>query len=417
MSQDKVYTLLERLELDIDFAAKEISKELNNNGIYDPTDNWVVLDRAIGGGQIVKPIEEAFIFYQGSANERVFGCEKRKATVQYATDTHNLQGQYEHTGDYNMDNETLLTRFDNISFLPGERNFKLCEVGNYPYNDGSVNNNVIWNKFISDVRASQTDFVGVVVQASFLSQPFKGMAKAVKQDLMALGCYKIIINEYSDFDEKKAKVKTCIVFCRRGYTGLVTYVERSTGRTLQKSLDSPFDMIFDPGQIKFLDELDTARLHSFARFPQYKKWTQDNADNKKLWAIGCYYKTEGFDKNPLKPFTIIEPNSGEKKNYYCVFGSADTKDEAELVLEKLKSFWFNDAVQAALLLTRYQISLDKTQYAKIPKTAIDRVFGANELFDLWSISEDARKAAKELVKNCDYKLKSAKNTDEDVKNN
>ena len=407
MSQDKVYTLLERLELDLEFATKEISKELNDNGVYNPKDNWIVLDRAIGGGQIVKPIEEAFIFYQGSANDRVYGCEKRKATVQYAKDTHNLQGQYKHTGDYNMDNETLLTRFDNISFLPNERDFKLCEVGNYPYNDGSVNNNVIWDKFISDARASQTDFVGVVVQASFLSQKFTGMAKKVKKDLIALGCYKIVVNEYSDFDERLAKVKTCILFCRRGHEGLITYVERRTGRTIQKDLTSPFDMIFDPGQRKFLDELDSVRLQSFNRFPQYKKWIKDKSDNKKLWAIGSYYKTEGFDKNPLKPFVKIAPDSGAEKNFYCVFGSAKTEAELDQTMEQVKSFWFNDAVQAALLLTRYQISLDKTQYVKIPTVTIDHVFGADELFDLWNISADARQAAKELVKNCDYKKKQA----------
>ena len=407
MSQDKVYTLLERLELDLEFATKEISKELNDNGVYNPKDNWIVLDRAIGGGQIVKPIEEAFIFYQGSANDRVYGCEKRKATVQYAKDTHNLQGQYKHTGDYNMDNETLLTRFDNISFLPNERDFKLCEVGNYPYNDGSVNNNVIWDKFISDARASQTDFVGVVVQASFLSQKFTGMAKKVKKDLIALGCYKIVVNEYSDFDERLAKVKTCILFCRRGHEGLITYVERRTGRTIQKDLTSPFDMIFDPGQRKFLDELDSVRLQSFNRFPQYKKWIKDKSDKKKLWAIGSYYKTEGFDKNPLKPFVKIAPDSGAEKNFYCVFGSAKTEAELDQTMEQVKSFWFNDAVQAALLLTRYQISLDKTQYVKIPTVTIDHVFGADELFDLWNISADARQAAKELVKNCDYKKKQA----------
>jgi hypothetical protein len=278
---------------------------------------------------------------------------------------------------------------------------------NYPYNDGSVNNNVIWPKFIADVRASDTDFVGVVVQASFLSQQFKGMAKKVKQDLIALGCYKIVINEYSDFDETKAKVKTCIVFCRKGYVGRVTYVERSTGRTVQKSLELPFDMIFDTNHIQFLDALDQSRTLSFARFPQYGKWCKDTPENKKLWAIGSYYKTEGFDKNPLKQFVKIAPLSGAERNYYCVFGSAKTEAEIDRVLEQVKSFWFNDAVQSALLLTRYQISLDKTQYAKIPKTIIDHIFSEDELFKIWGIPENAKQAAKELVKNCDYKKKVA----------
>lgn len=291
-------------------------------------------------------------------------------------------------------------QFDDISFLYGERGFKLCEVGNYPYNDGSVNNNVIWNKFISDVRASQTDCVGVVVQASFLSQQVKGMAKTVKEDLISLGCYKIVINEYSDFDESKAKVKTCIIFCRKGYDGLVTYVERSTGRTVTGSLLEPFDMIFDPALRLFLQEVKNAHRKSFKRFPQYVAFKE-----KDKWAIGCYYKTEGFDKNPLKSFYLIPPNSSKDKNYYCVMGSAPTELAAKKLMNHLNSFWFNDAVQAILLLTRYQISLDSTQYSKVPFTVIDHEFSEDELFDTWGISSEARAAAMNLVKDCSHKRK------------
>jgi hypothetical protein len=400
-----------RFEVEESPIYKALVAELNDQGILDSKNNYIVRDRAMASGQIIKLVEDGFIWNGVNPNERACGCEMHKMDVQYAVHKHNLQGTYVHTGNYMIE-----PRFDDISFLPGERNFKLCEVGNYPYNDGSVNNNVIWNKFISDVRASDTDFVGVVVQASFLSQQFKGMAKKVKKDLIALGCYKIVINEYSDFDETKAKVKTCIVFCRKGYSGRVTYVERRTGRIVQKSLELPFDMIFDTDHIQFLDALDQCRTGSFARFPQYGKWIKDNPENKKLWAVGSYYKTEGFDKNPLKQFVKIEPLSGSEKNYYCVFGSAKTEAEIDTVLEQVKSFWFNDAVQVALLLTRYQISLDKTQYVKIPKTQIDHVFGKDELFDLWNISEPARQAARELVKNCDYKKKLVAE-EADAKNN
>lgn len=398
MSQDKVYTLLERLELDLDFAKDTILCELNSLGIFDPTNNWKILDRAIAGGQLVKWGEDGFLKNNISPIGRVYGCEKRKASVQYAKETHDLKGIYTYTGDYNLDNDSLLTRFDDISFSPLERDFKYIEIGNYPYNDGSVNNNVIWDKFISDTRKSKADAVAVVVQASFLSQQYKGMSKTVKEDLIALGCYKIIINDYSDFDEKKAKVKTCIIFCKRGYRGLVSFVERKTGLEVKTVLEKPFDMIFDPGHRKFLDEIKKAKTKSFARFPQYKGF-----ENKEEYCLGPYYKTEGFDKNPLKTFIDIEPNSPKEKNYYVVFASAKTKEEFDVIKEHHKSFWFNDAVQAALILTRYQISLDATQYAAIPYTKIDRVFGEDELFDLWNISEDAREAARELVKECNYK--------------
>lgn len=404
---NKLYTLLERLDLNLSFLEKDFISELFSLGIFNPNESWKVRDLAMGGGQLVSVVEKNFILNNISPKDRVYGCEKRKLNVQYAVETHNLQGNYVHTGNYLDEEDNLvIPKFDNISFQPGERDFKYIEIGNYPYNDGSINNNVIWNKFISDVRKSDADAVGVVVQASFLSQQFKGMAKSVKKDLISLGCYKIIVNDYDDFDQDKAKVKTCIVFCRKGYIGNVTYVERKTGLTVSRPLELSFDMIFDPNKRILLSEVEAARLKSFSRFPQYIKFKKTHADK---WAVGCYYKTENFEQNPLKPFSIIPPNSNKEKNYYVVFGSADSEQAAIDLKEKLESFWFNDCVQAVLILTRYQISLDATQYAKIPKTNIDRIFGIDELFDIWNISEPTRTAAREIVKDCNHKKKSDAN--------
>jgi hypothetical protein len=384
-----------RYEIDIPSITAAIVNEMKEqNWIGD----YLVLDRAFGGGQIVNGIEKELTTLNIDPSGKVYGCELHQMDVNYAIHKHGLKGTYIYNGDFMIE-----PRFDNISFLPGDRNFKYIEVGNYPYNDGSVNNNVIWDKFISDVRKSDADAVGVVVQASFISQRYQGMSKKVKQDLAALGCYKIIINEYSDFPEDKAKVKTCIVFCRKGYQGLIDYVERRTGRIVRRLLDEPFDMIFDEGQRNLLDEIEKAKKKSFDRFP---KWVSMPASDKEKWCIGSYYRTEGFDKNPLKPFILLDPNGDQAKDHYVVFGKADTKEDAETLMEQVKSFWFNDAVQAVLLLTRYQISLDSTQYAKIPKTKIDHVFTEDELFNLWNITDDARQAARELVKTCDYKKKA-----------
>lgn len=384
-----------RYEINLDSTSEIIINEMKEQGWLR---EYLILDRAFAGGQIIKNVEKALLNLNICPSDRVYGCELHEMDVKYAINKYNLQGNYVNTGDYMKG-----PKFDNISFLPGERNFKYIEVGNYPYNDGSVNNTVIWDKFISDVKSHDADAVGVVVQASFISQQFKGMSKKVKQNLSALGCYKIIVNDYNDFSEDLAKVKTCIVFCRKGYQGLVSYVERSTGIVVKRLLEEPFDMIFDPGHRKLLDETEVARKKSFDRFPQYKILS---ASDKKKWCIGSYYKTEGFDKNPLKRFILIPPDSGSEKNYYVIFGSADTEQDAIVLKEKLESFWFNDAVQSVLMLTRYQISLDKTQYSKIPKTNIDKVFAEDELFSLWNISEDARLAAKDLVKDCNHKKKS-----------
>jgi hypothetical protein len=328
----------------------------------------------------------------------VYGCEMHQMDVQYAIHMHKLKGTYIHTGDY-----MITPRFDNISFLPDDnRPFKYVEIGNYPYNDGSVNDTVIWHKFIAQAKESRADAGAVVVQASFLSQQLKGMSKAVKKNLIALGCYKIIVNDYSDFanPKAKAKVKTCILVWRRGYQGLVEFVERKTGYSVSTVLDKPFDMIFDPVHRTFIDEMSVAAKAKTERKP---KWSRLSASDKKKWCIGSYYRTEGFDKNPLKPFVILDPTGDQSKDHYVVFGKADTQAAAEDLLKQLNSFWFSDPVQAFMLLTRYQISLDYTQYAKVPKTTVDHEFTNDELYTLWNISSPVKELIETLVKDCNHK--------------
>lgn len=405
MSQEKYSSLLERLELNLDFLQKEFLNELKILGVFDKISDWKILDRAIGGGQLVSLCEKEFENNGIDPCFRVFGSEEHKVHIEYAKYTHKLVGSYTHTGSYIDERGELLNpRFNNISFLPGERNFKYIELGNYPYNDGSVNNSVIWNKFIDRVHYSQADAVGVVVQASFLSQSFKGMSKAVKQKLISLGCYKVIINDYSDFPEDKAKVKTCIIFCKKGYSGLVEFVERKTGHSVKTVLDKPFDMIFDPAQRQFVNEMSLAARVKTERKP---KWSRLSEADQKKWCIGSYYRTEGFDKNPLKPFTLLDPNSDQSKDNYVIFGISNTEDEAKKLLEELNSFWFSDPVQAFLMLTRYQISLDLTQYVKVPCLKESKVFTNEDLYELWNISTESQALIKELVKNCNHKKKTS----------
>ena len=392
-----------RFDVDLGPIAQTIVNEMKSQ---DWLGKYVVYDRAVGSGQLVSPIEKELIAMGLDPKNLVYGCEMHQMDVQYAKHKHGLKGIYIHTGDY-----MTPSRFDNISFLPdGNRTFKYIEIGNYPYNDGSVNNTVIWNKFITDARASKADAVAVVVQASFLSQQYKGMSKSVKKDLIALGCYKIVVNDYSDFDETKAKVKTCIVFCRRGYQGLVAFVERKTGHSVKTVLDKPFDMIFDPVHRRFIDEMSAATKTKTERKP---KWARLSAADKKKWCIGSYYRTEGFDKNPLKPFVILDPTGNQAKDHYVVFGKADIRAAAEDLLEQLNSFWFSDPVQAFMLLTRYQISLDYTQYAKVPKTTVDHVFTNNELYRVWNISDPVKKLVETLVENCNHKKVKEKEKEKD----
>ena len=100
---------------------------------------------------------------------------------------------------------------------------------------------------------------------------------------------------------------------------------------------------------------------------------------------------------------ILDPTSDQAKDHYVVFGKADTQDEAEALLKLLNSFWFSDPVQAFMLLTRYQISLDYTQYVKVPKINVDHVFTNDELYSLWNISDPIKELVETLVKDCNHK--------------
>jgi len=270
-------------------------------------------------------------------------------------------------------------------------------VGNPPYNDGSINNTVLWDKFIVHKNLKSDNLV-LVIPSSFLSQKFNGMSKSVKESLMLRGCNAIVINDYSTF--QNAKVKTCTVFCKSGHKGQVKLIDGVSKIEIMINLNEQNTLIFNPEHVDLVKRVEA---NSNGKHPKMLKWIDLSSHDKSKWAIGSYYKTEGFESNPLKAFKILDPSMGESNNYYVVFGIADTEEDAKILYEKLVSFWFSDIVQAYLILTRYSISLDRTQYSYLPFVKIDHVFTNEEISSLWGISTESVESAKILTSNCHHK--------------
>ena len=88
-----------RFEVEESPIYKALVAELNDQGILDSKNNYIVRDRAMASGQIIKLVEDGFVWNGVNPNDRVCGCEMHKMDVQYAVHKHKLQGTYVHTGD------------------------------------------------------------------------------------------------------------------------------------------------------------------------------------------------------------------------------------------------------------------------------------------------------------------------------
>ena len=211
--------MLARIKFDISPLVTDMLDQL-------PADVWTSTkttfeDPALAGGQFVAEIEKrlsAVGHSEKNISKRVFGSEKSPHRVQYAISKNKLVGNYTAT-DF-LTTPTDMNRVAQIA------------VGNPPYNDGSKGRNPIYQLFLEKYATNPPDYLFKIIPSNWFSQPKNKLGRSVRSSLIKLGVYKIKMNSYSAFEN--AKVKTCTVFCRKGYTGEFTIINSYLVRDLKR---------------------------------------------------------------------------------------------------------------------------------------------------------------------------------------
>ena len=351
----------DRLKFKMSFIKKIILDELPDKVLLDSS--VTIHDPALAGGQIISAIESRMSELKVSNQEisaRVSGFEEDSIAVDYAVNRHALKGKFE--------------------VKPREKqsamNFNII-VGNPPYNDGSSARNPIYHLFLENFAKNPPDYTFQVIQANWFTQPDKKLGKSVRDSLKKLGLYKIVLNPYDTFET--AKVKTCTVFCKKGYTGNVELIDSDTGftRTLT-DLDQIILYTVNPDELAILNKLKPS--------DPWKTYS-GNKGNTNEWRIVTSYRKENFDVTPLNPLRVIEPEY-ESQSGYRVFASFKTEQEAKDALVQYKSFWHSKLVVWIMQRTRTSTTLDNPQVIWVPKITIDREFTDNDLYAHYGLTAD-----------------------------
>jgi hypothetical protein len=359
----------ERLKFKMEFITNMIVNEIPTKELLDS--NNIIYDPAIGGGQVVSAIErkmEELGISKMEINRRVKGNEQDLLSIDYSINKMKLNGQY------TMSTETIPHMSSNIA------------VGNPPYNDGSVGRNPIYHLFLENFAKAPPAYLFLVIQANWFTQPNNKIGKSVRNSLRKLGVYKIVINPYNTFET--AKVKTCTVFCRLGYTGDITLIDSDTnGSHIIKNFNDTILYTVDPVDLGILDKVKPSTNH---------KTHSGNKGHTNFWRIVTSYRKENFDQVPLNPLKIMEPNF-ENQGGYRVFAEFKTESSAKKALEQYQSFWQSKLVTWILRKTRTSTTLDNPQISWVPEITIDHIFTDKELYKHYKLTKVEIKAVEDFI--------------------
>jgi hypothetical protein len=211
----------------------------------------------------------------------------------------------------------------------------------------------------------------MTIQANWFNQPQLKLGKQVRQHLLDLGVYKIIINPYESFSS--AKVRTCSVFCKRGYRGTIELTDLTHSRTIEDFSDTILYST-NPQTLTILNKLKPA-----------DPWTTCSGKyHADQWRIVTSYRKENFDIQPLNPLKIIPPNY-KSQSGYRIFACFTTEQEAQQQLSWYQSFWQSELISWILIKTRTSTTLDNPQILWVPRITIDQEF--NNLFSTFNLGE------------------------------
>ena len=348
----------DRLKFKIDTLSQMIATSIPIDVLTNK--KFKVLDPAMAGGQIISAVEKRMLnlgIGDAEISNRVFGFEEDSIAVDYAINRHKLKGKYQVSESRSLMNAEIV-------------------VGNPPYNDGSKARNPIYHLFLENFSKNPPEYLSMVIQANWFTQPDNKLGKSVRSSLKKLGVFKIVINPYDTFET--AKVKTCTVFCLRDYIGDITLIDGDTGaQTTIKNLDDAILYTVDALELSILNKLKPT---------QPWKTVPGNKGNPNKWRIATSYRKENFDIVPLNPLKVMKPQY-QSQSGYRVFAEFDTEAQAEQALECYKSFWHSKLVTWILKKTRTSTTLDNPQIIWVPKIVINQTFTDQDLYTAFNLNQ------------------------------
>ena len=149
--------MIPRIKFDIDWLGRQIVDRIPDHYINDQ--NTRFLDPAIGGGQVVRPLEHRVKY---NLQNRVFGCESEPLYVDYARNDKDLKGTYR------------VVKYEDIKTKGFNMDFDVI-VGNFPFTEspgqareqsGNSNNSTLYDDFL-EMSFKTAKYINVIIPAGW----------------------------------------------------------------------------------------------------------------------------------------------------------------------------------------------------------------------------------------------------------
>ena len=209
---------------------------------YVDNPNSRFLDPAIGGGQVVKLLEDRV---QYNIQNRVFGCEAEPLYVDYARNKNQLQGTY------------ATVKYNDIIEKGFTMNFDVI-IGNFPFTEspgdareesGNSNNSTLYDDFL-EVSFKTAKYINVIIPAGWAKKSAQ-VSRYLEKGLKSV----TFLDAKKVFPDVAIRSGITVVEFDRGYNGTIT-VTTTDGQTYQQPRHDPIQDV-EPTIKTILSKIDS----------------------------------------------------------------------------------------------------------------------------------------------------------------
>lgn len=221
--------MIPRIKFDIRWLGQQIVDRIPDHYVND--ENARFLDPAIGGGQVVKPLENRVKY---KTKDRVFGCENEPLYVDYARNDKDLKGTYQ------------VVKYEDIKTKGFSMDFDVI-VGNFPFTEspgqaraqsGNSNNSTLYDDFL-EMSFKTAKYINVIIPAGWAKKSSQ-VDHYKKHGLKSV----TFLDAKQVFPDVAIRSGITVVEFDRGYDGIIE-ITTTSGSTYTQPRSQPIQDV-DP---------------------------------------------------------------------------------------------------------------------------------------------------------------------------
>jgi N-6 DNA Methylase len=264
-------------------------------------------------------------------------------------------------------------------------------VGNPPYNGPGQGRPPIYHT-ITELQATEVapDNFAWIVQYNWITQ-LSPVGAVMRRNLLDMGVFRIEDNRFDGFVE--ATVRTCTIYCRRGHTGTIELVDRINNQTITITPDEFLSLAQSPcysqAERDLLFKLKSLSVDNLG-FPEV--WTAQGTrvPTKGIYpnyAISATYFAD-FVRGGIGKIQAIGPDRPlpGSQRIFKKYNNLKDRITADLILERMNSYWGSNLVKFVLSRTLTSRTLDNPQIAAVPVVPMDRIWDDAQLAQYFNLT-------------------------------